>query len=356
MKKHLSNHSEVLHFWANEKQDTGYCGNIEFENKTIYSYGHHFPMARHIPGDYVLITTRKDSVTTAGHLSGCLSAIPAHKTVIYCDYVFPLGYYSNDEDLFFPMESHISNLQIMCTELEEIKLRFKHARIYKEHYLNDYSRKLDNMILYTTVFKIKSKIPYAIKQVIKAGPIVKDEKYFKWEKRKKELDIINQKKEVERQRQYAIDNKERLEREKVILDKKIKEFPGNLIKWRKCESNNGQLLNGFNYDFSFPERNETYLRVNKELNLIETSKYANITIKQAIKLWPYILKSFEEESTITLPGIELSGYRINDIKSGDLSIGCHNIKYIELYYIANELKLIKHSFIKTIIQKILNFF
>lgn len=83
MRNVLRNGSEVCHFWANRKQASGKSGSMFFENDTIYSYGHHFPIARHVNADTILFTTRDYSTTTAGHKSGARRAIPADKTVIY---------------------------------------------------------------------------------------------------------------------------------------------------------------------------------------------------------------------------------------------------------------------------------
>jgi hypothetical protein len=62
----------VAHLWAHKSQDfarnPGH--NFYFHGDTIYSYGSHFPIARHVEtkrGQAVLFTTRSYSVTTAGH-------------------------------------------------------------------------------------------------------------------------------------------------------------------------------------------------------------------------------------------------------------------------------------------------
>lgn len=66
---------QVAHLWAHAAQSSARnsTGNIFFEQDTIYSYGHHFPMARRVvvKGGTVayLMTTRGYSSTTAKHLS-----------------------------------------------------------------------------------------------------------------------------------------------------------------------------------------------------------------------------------------------------------------------------------------------
>jgi hypothetical protein len=66
--RHVYSHDMVAHLWAHQSQDSARTanGNFFFTGDTIYSYGHHFPIARHV-GGVVLFTTRGYSVTTAGH-------------------------------------------------------------------------------------------------------------------------------------------------------------------------------------------------------------------------------------------------------------------------------------------------
>ena len=81
--------SEIGHLWAHQTQYHAKAGNIFFNGPTIFSYGHHFPMARivesgkgkHKGEKAVLFTTRTYSVSTAKHLSYTHRAIPAGMAV-----------------------------------------------------------------------------------------------------------------------------------------------------------------------------------------------------------------------------------------------------------------------------------
>jgi len=72
--------SEVAHLWAHRAQSDARNakGSLYFRGDTIYSYGSHFPVARHVhnkPGEAaVLFTTKTYSVTTSGHCSTVWSA------------------------------------------------------------------------------------------------------------------------------------------------------------------------------------------------------------------------------------------------------------------------------------------
>lgn len=78
---------QCVHVWAQQSQSEGRSGNrnIFFHDRTIYSYGHHFPMAMFVKNtrgeEAVLITGEKYSSTTAGHVSAVWSAV-RHKNCI----------------------------------------------------------------------------------------------------------------------------------------------------------------------------------------------------------------------------------------------------------------------------------
>ncbi len=81
--RHVYGHDMVAHVWAHQSQDSARTanGNFFFTGDTIYSYGHHFPIARHV-GGVVLFTTRGYSVTTAGH-KGHVESACSHLRVFY---------------------------------------------------------------------------------------------------------------------------------------------------------------------------------------------------------------------------------------------------------------------------------
>lgn len=82
MRKVVTTH-EVAHLWAHKAQSEARNSGktFYFYEETIYSYGGHFPIAKHAKDaqgrDVVLFTTASYSVTTSGHKSDVRSAIPA---------------------------------------------------------------------------------------------------------------------------------------------------------------------------------------------------------------------------------------------------------------------------------------
>lgn len=73
------NNKEVAHLWANQSRERATGSHFYFEGDTIYSYGSHFPIARHYKG-VILFTTQGHSVTTAKH-KGYVRSACSHLTV-----------------------------------------------------------------------------------------------------------------------------------------------------------------------------------------------------------------------------------------------------------------------------------
>jgi hypothetical protein len=88
--KHVFPTTEIPHLWAHRTQSDARnpAGNLYFDGDTIYSYGGHFPIARHVTNKSgkkfaILFTTRSYSSTTAGHISAVRSSIPSNVPVFH---------------------------------------------------------------------------------------------------------------------------------------------------------------------------------------------------------------------------------------------------------------------------------
>ncbi len=110
--KHVFDTGEVPHLWAHRTQDCARNkqGNLYFLGDTIYSYGSHFPIARHVANGAgkraVLFTTARYSVTTSGHCSAVRAAIPSGIPVFNVPNVCQ-GRYSGNE---LTADDHAGNL------------------------------------------------------------------------------------------------------------------------------------------------------------------------------------------------------------------------------------------------------
>jgi hypothetical protein len=55
---------KVIHEFSKQAKESGRAGNVFFEGRVLYSYGHHFPLA-FIRGGRAFINTSKYSVSTS---------------------------------------------------------------------------------------------------------------------------------------------------------------------------------------------------------------------------------------------------------------------------------------------------
>lgn len=79
---------DVSHVWAHQTQyhARNRCGNMYFNGATIFSYGSHFPIAKHVERKgkkCILFTTRDYSTTTSKHKWEVLRAIPS-SVPVFC--------------------------------------------------------------------------------------------------------------------------------------------------------------------------------------------------------------------------------------------------------------------------------
>jgi hypothetical protein len=79
MRKVFRNSEECIHIWASRSQDEGRSANTFFEGDTLYSYGHHFPLAKFVKSKQgavaVLLNAGSYSVTTSRQQSATRHAV-----------------------------------------------------------------------------------------------------------------------------------------------------------------------------------------------------------------------------------------------------------------------------------------
>lgn len=82
--KRYKDTAATVHAWAGRHSDDGQNSgqSVFFNGLTIYSYGYHFPMARHISFKDVLLTYATYSPTTSNHQSEVWRSV-SHKNTIY---------------------------------------------------------------------------------------------------------------------------------------------------------------------------------------------------------------------------------------------------------------------------------
>jgi hypothetical protein len=127
--RHIYPNHEIPHLWAHQSQDEARnsTGSLYFEGPTIYSYGSHFPIARHVTNargeKAVLFTTDQYSLTTSGHCSAVAGAIPPNVPV------FRVPHLRNS---WGGLPDHAGNVESYVRHISELLGRAKRARVHRD--------------------------------------------------------------------------------------------------------------------------------------------------------------------------------------------------------------------------------
>jgi len=277
--KNVVSQSEVAHMWANKLQYSARNagGNFYFENNTIFSYGSHFPIAKHIECNgvnAVLFTESSYSNTTAKHIQVTRGAC-SHKNIIYCNN---------------PNNSHDENFNSWKTTIENIATKLPKAK-KPEIYLYDIGVICDKVNKYASFFGIS--IPETL---IGAMQITDKNKYAEY---------TNKKAEYEKAEKIRIEKKQK------------KEHAAALKKFRSFETSRLYSRNGFDY-----------LRYNKDSERVETSQGVQVPKDIAIKFYNW-LTLVANKGGCTNCNLKLLSYDITEVTKDSFTIGCHTISMKE---------------------------
>lgn len=285
----LKNNSEVAHIWAQQKQKEGRAGHLFFKDKSIYSYGRHFEIARFVNDDTVLFTTRRYSNTTAKHKNEVRRAI-SHKDILYVPC----------------FDNHNENISYYLRRAKESKEKALRAIAYGGYHCVDVKRYLDEGLKYVGHFKVDKELK---KEVVKLAGLLEKDKLFS-----------NEEKETLKRRKLS--NEKRLKTREDNL--KIARAQAQEKYLKEIEDWKNGVIERAPYSYSFD--NPVVLRVKDDR--IETSKGAQITVKTALKLWEVI------KAKQSVEGFKLDNYEAQEIKDNVLTVGCHHIPLSELERIA----------------------
>jgi hypothetical protein len=271
MKKVFSDQSKVAHLWANKEQDyaTNQGRSFFFRNETIYSYGSHFPIAKHVQdqagNDYILFTERGYSNTTSKHISITRGACRNSEIVFCCN----------------PDNGHESNFKYWFDEIEAEINKLAKAR-KPEIYLNN----IENV---ATKVKRYSQYTGAVipENLIEAMKITDKDQYAGYQETR-----IEQAKQAQK---------------KAEQDLK-KRHAEDLEKWLNFETHRLYINDGADY-----------LRVNPENDRVETTQAVHIPNEIAKRLWLSI-----KQNTLKV-GDKILNYSVNEAGK-NVKIGCHTFK------------------------------
>ena len=289
MKKVL-NADNVAHTWAYQSQQEAYTPNrsFYFYGPTIYSYGSHFPIAKHATNskgeNRILFTTRKYSNTTAKHINKVWSSIPNRENLIFC---------------YNPCETVNDNLTYWNREIDSIYRALAKAK-KPSKYLFELTHLKAQILEYCNFMEVE--IPQAISL---------------------KLDITSKAEIVE-----IVEKEKAIKAE--IEAKKEKE---------KEKYNKEQIKKFRNFERYSPLINFSCLRYNEATQRIETSQRIEIPVNLAKVFYRAIKTALntKELNTEILDNLKILDYKVKNLQKEFIEIGCHKIEMKEINKIAKSL-------------------
>lgn len=289
MRKKLRNKEEVIHFWANQVQEEGEAGNVFFRDDMIFSYGHHFCMARIMPdGRTVAITNRTYSVTTSCHVSAVRSGARHYTQIGVHD----------------PSATAAVNIDYARQEIVRLLDQAKNKRI----------KESTRTRLKGEALQLAQDANEFLRLMPQEGvtPINTES-----------LELIEAEIEAEKQR--------RIEAAAAEQARRLEGAKESLRKWR-----NHELGSYFQSYHNLPP----ILRLSQDQDFIETSHGARIPVGEAKRLWR-LIKAVKAAGRDFHTTRRLGHYSLTLVRAdGSIVVGCHDIAYSEIEGIAKELDLI----------------
>jgi len=273
---------EVAHLWANQAQPEARNagGTLYFRDSTIYSYGSHFPMGRHVDG-IVLFTTNTYSPTTSKHLSW---------TGYACNH---LTTYSVPDVLARSKAQHRANFDYYRERYESLIIKASRARKYASLLLTEAEAIRTEANEYSRFFKIRVQLKPA------------------------DIDTLKTKADKQRKAELKAEKKRAIKRDAELLER--------VARWRANDTYSRP------WDYS-----QTILRLSKDGETVQTSKGASFPADHARRALPILHRCVKQGKTWQQNGktIHLGSYRLDRISAnGDVKAGCHSVKYAEVLHL-----------------------
>ena len=268
MKTVFQSHSECIHRFMQFDQKSGRAGNVFFSNNVLYSYGHHFELARLLSDGTLLINTRSYSRSTDKHQVITRRAVNIH-TVTRVVYLEWKGQFCPDSCFNLHVKDANSN--------------YRHWDVYGRkgfRALDPLFRSVENLRALESMHPVNwGALDFDL-----------DELRNIYYDRSRAQDLINKK--ATQTRETA---KQRSEAE-------------NLALWIKG------LYNG-----NFYHTQKIYLRRKGEN--IETTRGANVPFLEAVAMVKDI------RAGVDVTGKKIGTYTVNSVTLDHITIGCHIIDF-----------------------------
>lgn len=300
----------VAHLWAHRTQSTARNGgrdNFYFRGDTIYSYGEHFPIARHVTGTRgragVLFTTRTYSNTTNKHIWAVRGALRGLDLPTF--------------NVEYPgVTEHGHNLEDYAKRFTAALELAAKARGKAEEHRGTAERVAAEARAYADFFGVRWSKALAAKFAISD----------------KLMGELADKVKAQRQAaKAAAAERERKAAERIRVNREVF-LPAWLAGARQVE-HNGQLLSVTNYTLG-DLGGLDYLRVKPgEPDTVETTRGATVPLDHVRRAWPVLaaLRAAGKGYRANGHTIHVGAFAIDEMEAdtGLIRAGCHRIAWSE---------------------------
>jgi hypothetical protein len=308
MRKVLGSHQQVCHYWANKVQGEGKSGNMFFENARLYSYGHHFMIARHLSPGVVLFSLQDYSSSTSKHKSLARSAA-RHLTMVW----------AHDADATTAANKESTTAAINA-ELNNASTTRRILQRTRDAHRAEALRLAEQFNTYLAALPVDERL----------GVQPFDLTGESWQGLADAL---------------ALATREKAEAEAAAKARRIAELTEHAARWRAGENVQAsfhqippmlRLVRGKGLHTG------GLIREGKT-DVIETSHGAEIPARLAPLLWAVVQRARvngAEPDVSRLPIQQIGHYRLSAVRAdGSIVVGCHDIAYSELERMADALGL-----------------
>lgn len=290
----------VAHLWVHQSQSEARngTGSLYFRDSTIWSYGSHFPIARHVNG-VVLQTTDRCSMTTSTKHQPVVRQACSHLTV-----------YNVPDVLADTPAQHAENLADYQKRYETALLKASRARSNADWHIETAAELFTKGNAYAECFEIPERMT-----------------------ERDTAELIERAKAHTAARREA--NKRRAEARREQLDTEWQEFQEALPAWRTGLA----PLPRLSYDNPHKPKG-ALLRVIGDT--VKTSQGAEFPVSAAPLAWRIVKRCKDTGTAWQSNGeqVRLGHFRLDSVDTaGNVRAGCHYVEYAECEGLARTLNL-----------------
>jgi hypothetical protein len=253
-----------------------------YTGDTIYSYGQHFPMAKHVKDGNVLLTTQEYSVSTSRHLSHTRQA---------CHHMNPIKVHNV---MAHTKKDHLANIHDGFLRVARSMEKSKRARVYKDMYIRDAHSIMGDMERYAKLFLPRHKFDFTIEGCTESIAKV-----------------------AERERK----------REARELKKRIAAEAERLEKWVKGDV---VLVPFYNSPCRLRVRPSDYLSDTLEYDVVQTSLGATVPYLDAQRCFKFIMARRKKGWRRNGEQFPIGNFQLDAVGKDGIVAGCHRISWKEI--------------------------